>query len=1304
MEKLSQILNLPSSPNQFTLVDAISIDCLKTVSTVPSKSDYLRYMLRKIILLNSSSRKLPNVDTQVVQSNTSSSLLGYDDDDEKDLIHPMDIFIYLFLISTPIFKQTIVTQLAKCQLSLPLITHDSDKKDVTLNCFAFETLVLNRYVGGNDTRCFSVLEEPLPIISFIRVGECVHSQKSEILNRILNVRHEYFSHRNCAGSTNKRFLLNGTVEVAWYLSKYKENVNIDHHFVMLNLRGDATLYSKQTTFIGEISTVVYVFVPLSMLTREMSLQLEEYHSKFKSKVIFLVYKTTKLDLNVIPNILKDRNLTINLKKKNPSEDSDIITKSISDNLTDNQTSNTLSQSIEAAQKFGICSDSKFYNITSEQEHIAWIWNESLKNPAIDDMTSLEKIKSTLLTVQGYFGSWAHSSRELQLLSSDTSSRNVEDYIHDAEKKQKEARLSQLKLLSKPSRLLSGIITQCNKPPSDIELFIDLLEEHLNTISRKFLPILYDEYKKQLTESNSLKSVLTIPERDIKQQEVKSKLSEAADCITRSSLGIEHIFRELGQVYEAYLASSEFLLKSKVSSQLKYDPTLLPDVVARIIFQGHSFEIINGDDNHVPLMWVSDVFDKLSEIVGRDKKLFAVSVLGVQSSGKSTLLNAMFGINFPVSSGRCTRGVFLQVIPIKPELAIQIGYDFLFLLDTEGLRAPELSGSISYKRDNEMATFIIGLADLAIINIKGENHSEVQDILQITIIAFIRMKMTLKKPKCIFVHQNVGDIQANTNLMIARKHLIDTLNDMTLCAAQQENKELEFSQFCDVIEFNPEEDVFYFPGLFEGEPPMTSISSGYVQKAQELREKILVSCQNKRFQSLKEWKRKLSEIWNSVLKENFVFSYRNILEVNARVELDSALCCWHSDLIQEMTSIKSEYINILYNVEYDSHGTTLQHILDELDAKVTERKSSSDEIVDCFFIQHEKKHIFIQWRYNTEQFFITCKEKEVQRIREDLETIFKIEQQKREIENQFVSFRAKIISEVRQTFVKSKERSSFNFTQFFKGLLSTEWEEWKSSFQNTNLKAKVNISSDMQQVFRQSSRLKQLDVYSSRQEYIKQKHKFSQAGSSKFLELSGIFSQDNAQFNYYEVLDYQRGRISSSEIDSNETLKFRSIVDDQTQDICDFIEKMIPENSNYDINYFFLLIDKCTSLISQHNKSEKKNNARQSMILTNYYIFDFTFYQCCRAFKHFEHLQEIFLEERNFDRKLEELESTLKENFHQLSAGIQAENSCSTQLASILIKGMKEIPYYNYCISYFHTTQNMVYIPAEHLSSFLSLKS
>ena len=39
------------------------------------------------------------------------------------------------------------------------------------------------------------------------------------------------------------------------------------------------------------------------------------------------------------------------------------------------------------------------------------------------------------------------------------------------------------------------------------------------------------------------------------------------------------------------------------------------------------------------------------------KALVITILGPQSSGKSTLLNFLFGCDFATSIGRCTRGVY-----------------------------------------------------------------------------------------------------------------------------------------------------------------------------------------------------------------------------------------------------------------------------------------------------------------------------------------------------------------------------------------------------------------------------------------------------------------------------------------------------------------------------------------------------------------------------------------------------------------------------------------------------------------------
>ena len=1288
MDAFAKSLNIPKNPKQLTILDAISLDSIVNIPKLSSRSDLPLYMLRRIMSLDTSSRKLPSFASQEnSQKEIPISLSNFlDEEEEEDLVHPMDVFLYLFSISTPIFRQTLVNQAAKCQLSLPLIVYDSEKKKATFNHFAFQTLLLNRYVDGKDTKCFSALEEPLPIVSFIRVGECGSSQKSEILNRILNVRHEYFFYYNCPDSAKRRFLLDGTVEIAWYLHKHREGININRHFILLNLRGDASLYPLQSKFIGAVSTLVYVFVPISRLTADVSQILMEFSETFKSKVLFLVYKTGNEKIpnpEVMPNILNDQNCTIILRKKNISQDCKLISDSISQCLHANDTDPvSLLECIETATNTGMLCDFQAKEIREKQKIVDSICKDIPPDSA-NNSTILAELKGELLPIQGFFRNWAESNRELQLMSS-CGKQNVKEYLETIKNKKSEARLSQIQSLTKPSHLLCEIICicECKKSSQDareLNLFWDLLKNKLNAVSRMFLPLLYTQYKEWMLESYSFKDSVSIEERKDRQNTVKRKLFDTAECITRSSLGIEHIFRELGQVHEAFIDSNDSQKKNSIKHRLNCSPTLLAGTAAHLILQGHSFEIVNGDDNHVPTTWVSDVLTRLSEIVGADKQIFVVSVLGIQSSGKSTLLNTMFGIDFPVSSGRCTRGLFMQMIPITDKLRSQLGYDYLLLLDTEGLRAPELSGGLSYKRDNEMATFTVGLGDLTLINIKGESHSEVQDILQITVIAFMRMRLTFSKPKCIFVHQNVGDIQAKTNLMLARRNLIETLDEMTLCAAQQENKEMQFNQFCDVIEFHPEDDVFYFPGLFEGEPPMTSIAPGYIEKAQELRSRILtsISSENRNFLTLMEWRKKLLGLWSSVLKENFVFSYKNILEVNARIELDNSLCNWHSNLTQDIAILKSEYVNRLYNVETQHLNDTMDNIRDELYQSIDSFSSHKDQIMNYFFFKHEKKAIFEQWKFHTEEYFRAGEKNALEQVKRDCEIICKVQEQKQAIEESLVSCRRQIFPEVRQLFDTANNQVSFDNPEYVNSLFEEFWRKWKPPILISPIEA-IDITSDLQRVFFECPQLQKLDIYSQRKHLFFEKEKYKTVGLGEFDEVSRLFTLSQNE-NYFSLVVHNKSstyieRMCSylpfaSKKDEGQH-KFTSIANEHTKTIENIIGKL-PQNSNYTKNYFLIVIGECLNLIKQHNKSETVSNARHSLQLANLYIFDFIFFACCRAIRSFEALHENYLSENSMELKLEELKSNLGEIFFQICTGIQSEKLCADKLAVITFNGMKE---------------------------------
>uniref|UniRef100_A0A8C5TJP3 VLIG-type G domain-containing protein n=1 Tax=Malurus cyaneus samueli TaxID=2593467 RepID=A0A8C5TJP3_9PASS len=65
------------------------------------------------------------------------------------------------------------------------------------------------------------------------------------------------------------------------------------------------------------------------------------------------------------------------------------------------------------------------------------------------------------------------------------------------------------------------------------------------------------------------------------------------------------------------------------------------------------------------------------------------------------------------AGRCTRGAFMQLIPVDEELQQDVGFDFVLVVDTEGLRAIEMANKHSLNHDNELATFVIGIGNLTV---------------------------------------------------------------------------------------------------------------------------------------------------------------------------------------------------------------------------------------------------------------------------------------------------------------------------------------------------------------------------------------------------------------------------------------------------------------------------------------------------------------------------------------------------------------------------------------------------------------
>ncbi|XP_065643332.1 interferon-induced very large GTPase 1-like [Hydra vulgaris] len=263
---------------------------------------------------------------------------------------------------------------------------------------------------------------------------------------------------------------------------------------------------------------------------------------------------------------------------------------------------------------------------------------------------------------------------------------------------------------------------------------------------------------------------------------------------------------------------------------------------------------------------------------------------------------MFGIQFPVSAGRCTKGAYLQLIPVSLE---NDKNNAILVVDTEGLGAPEYKNNNTH--DNEIATFVLGISDIAILNVRGELPNDIENFLEVSICALMRMDMVDFHPNVVFVHQNC-DPSAKEKNISGRNTFMKQMDEVVV--AQADIMQKRYRYFQDTVDISLENDIFYFPQLMEGSGSMAPPSEFYSEACSELRDHILtkILSSKTKSKSLEDFCNKIELVWNGILEENFVLSLNNNAEIQVKYEIENEISIWRSKLECSL----NENLEIVYN--------------------------------------------------------------------------------------------------------------------------------------------------------------------------------------------------------------------------------------------------------------------------------------------------------------------------------------------------------------------------------------------------------
>nr|XP_023653234.1 interferon-induced very large GTPase 1-like [Paramormyrops kingsleyae] len=642
-------------------------DRIRVALDVPKESwaqgqtlkDLIENIYSKLNVLESSSFSLENISDEDVLKSASGGLClqgVYKTGNLKDLLEtrqqlieipesfslcgPEQSFALPFLVPNPCTED----------LEFPLWPLRHIKK-------SWKSMTSADNPGKYQTR--QMFSTPVAVVSFLRLGTSFTS-KSQILNSVISKqRHNVFFNRHCKGSAPNSKLMNGVVEIAWYCPGGKKDDIFDDCVAFLNLHGEAKEHRQQLQFLQAVSTVNVLLLseqPQDEETKTICQNLSQ------SPVPLICLFSGSERVQDSKNPLKVR---LAAKNRNEAELTEELITNIKQCITKSHKKQSIDNCSKEARKlkFKVDEDKQSFK---DGHALAQTLVCLLKEKLISDF------KKEFLPLHGeLWHNWCLKNKQQYRLSCKTNvsiEQQQSVIVSDMKATRQKQRKTALPLNDFMRSFLDCLTSSGHSEDTKFYM-LQWLRVLLDELTSDHLARLEENY--HLTWSQ-MRNVPKTKEKAEESDMIRKQLNSISEKMAASTIGLQHIMREVGQMYEC---SDEQSVAA------------LPAIGAEMLISGYPLELMDGDESHVPLIWVQAVLKSLIDKLG-DKKVYVLSILGLQSSGKSTLLNTMFGLQFTVSAGRCTRGAFMQMIKVDEKIREEFGFDFLLVVDTEGLRSPK----------------------------------------------------------------------------------------------------------------------------------------------------------------------------------------------------------------------------------------------------------------------------------------------------------------------------------------------------------------------------------------------------------------------------------------------------------------------------------------------------------------------------------------------------------------------------------------------------------------------------------------
>jgi hypothetical protein len=474
-----------------------------------------------------------------------------------------------------------------------------------------------------------------------------------------------------------------------------------------------------------------------------------------------------------------------------------------------------------------------------------------------------------------------------------------------------------------------------------------------------------------------------------------------------------------------------------------------------------------------------------EELGRPARIMVISICGPQSAGKSFLLKTMYGIRVRSSVGACTQGVNMMLVK-----ALYQEYDYILLLDTEGLRAPEFSSMPGAEiRDNTLATFAILPADGTILLNKGEINQALEDVLPIVLYLYATSSLSLQfggqiPSKLFFVYNQIdpGQPQKGMELLQDLTTRLHNVTDKVVQAVSSEQVPFYGFEQCRLDLNNLSNSDFRILSINTNNPPINQPVHLFGEQSLYLRQwidqRIVNVTDNRRWQpqSLSHMAAYLKIISDMIRQAPHIASVSTSLELWANNKLNNQIeklkhnisSIYHTIRCQ----IEDEVIVNYTNSSAKSNRSILSHaqmeeIIDRAHNLVLEmtfnyKMTAEEEILKLIKGTKREVHHLEDWKY-----FLEEKEKCSKKI-----LAAKID---REITN--FDFYGNTEEKIRQDFIN--ECDKINYTdlterkqqQIFDDVLTKRIKESQEPY-----RLLLNISLDIKTIYNSTALIQDVKIF------------------------------------------------------------------------------------------------------------------------------------------------------------------------------------------------------------------------------------